>query len=89
MMFLLKNGVFIIQEKVMKMNSKILNLIKQRLIRGEKRYGKENISSDGRDFVQEALEEALDCSVYLAGHLLEIQEKINLPKYQCTGDECI
>ena len=71
------------------MNKKILKLIKQRLTKGEERYGKENISSDGRDFVQEALEEALDCSVYLAGHLLEIQEKIKLPNYQCTGDECI
>ena len=73
----------------MKMNSKILNLIKQRLIKGEKRYGKENISSDGRDFVQEALEEALDCSVYLAGHLIEIQEKLKFPEHQSTGDECI
>ena len=73
------------------MNKKILNLIEQRLAKGEKRYGKENISSDGRDFVQEALEEALDCSVYLAGHLLEIQEKLKLklPEYQNTGDDFI
>ena len=72
------------------MNLEILNLIEERLAKGEKRYGKENIASDGRDFVQEALEEALDCSVYLAGCLIEIQEKNNeLPKHQCTGDECI
>ena len=71
------------------MNKKILNLIEQRLAKGEKRYGKENISSDGRDFVQEALEEALDCSVYLAGHLIEIQEKSKFPESQNTGDECI
>ena len=71
------------------MNKKILKLIKERLAVGEKRYGKENITSDGRDFVQEALEEALDCSVYLAGHLIELQEKLKLPKSQCTGDECI
>ena len=72
------------------MNLEILNLIEERLAKGEKRYGKENITSDGRDFVQEALEEALDCSVYLAGCLIEIQEKNNeLPKHQCTGDECI
>ena len=70
------------------MNKKILKLIKQRLEKGEKSYGKENISSDGRDFVQESLEEALDCAVYLAGHIIELQEKIN-PDYQCTGDECI
>ena len=73
----------------MNMNLKILELIALRLTKGEKRYGKENIASDGRDFVQEALEEALDCAVYLAGHIIEIQEKTKLPDYQCTGDECI
>ena len=56
------------------MNKKILNLIKKRLDKGQQRYGKENIASDGRDFIQEAIEEALDCAVYLAGHLIEIQE---------------
>ena len=48
------------------MNKEIIKLIKKRLVKGEKRYGKENISSDGRDFIQESLEEALDCAVYLA-----------------------
>ena len=73
----------------MKMNLKILELIALRLTKGEKRYGKENIASDGRDFVQESLEEALDCAVYLAGHIIEIQEKTKLSDYQCTGDETI
>ena len=72
----------------MKMNKKILKLIGQRLEKGKRSYGKENISSDGRDFVQESLEEALDCAVYLAGHIIELQEKIK-PDYQNTGDECI
>ena len=72
------------------MNNQIVKLIRKRLVKGEKRYGKENITSDGRDFVEEALEEALDCAVYLAGHLIEIKEKNSkLPEYQCTGDECI
>jgi len=71
------------------MNKKILKLIEQRLKKGEKSYGKENISSDGRDFVQESLEEALDCAVYLAGHIIELQENTKLPEYGCTGDECI
>ena len=72
------------------MNREIVKLIEKRLVKGEQRYGKENIVSDGRDFVQEALEEALDCAVYLAGHLIEIKEKNSkLPEYQCTGDECI
>ena len=73
----------------MNMNLKILDLVGKRLAKGEKRYGKENIASDGRDFVQEALEESLDCAVYLAGHLIEIQEKLKLPKSQCTGDSTI
>ena len=75
------------------MNNQIVKLIKKRLVVGEERYGKENIASDGRDFVQEALEEALDCSVYLAGQLIEIKEKLKskkkLPDYERTGDHCI
>ena len=85
----------------MNMNKQILDLIRKRLNKGKKRYGKENISSDGRDFVQEALEEALDCAVYLAAHLIEIMDEDDyerttadeynkdLPGYQCAGDECI
>ena len=57
------------------MNKKILKLIEQRLLVGEKKYGHENVLSDGRDFLKESLEEALDCSVYLAARLLEISEK--------------
>ena len=85
----------------MNMNLRILDLIGKRLAKGKKRYGKENISSDGRDFVQEALEEALDCAVYLAAHLIEMMDEDDyepttadeynkdLPGYQCTGDDCI
>ena len=75
------------------MNNQIVKLIRKRLVKGEERYGKQNIASDGRDFVQEALEEALDCSVYLAGQLIEIQEKLKsekeYPDYECTGDHPI
>ena len=86
------------------MNTKILDLIEERLIIGERKYGNENVIDDGRDFVQEALEEALDCAVYLAAHLIEMMDKNDgepttadeynnmpddLPGYQCTGDESI
>ena len=57
------------------MNMEILDLIEERLLIGERKYGNENVINDGRDFVQEALEEALDCSVYLAARLLELDEK--------------
>jgi len=59
----------------MKMNIKILDLIEERLLIGERKYGNENVIDDGRDFIQEALEEALDCSVYLAAKLIEIKNK--------------
>ena len=57
------------------MNKKILGLIEQRLLIGEKKYGSENIINDGRNFLKESLEEALDCAVYLAARLLEFDEK--------------
>ena len=57
------------------MNIEILDLIEERLIIGERKYGSENVINDGRDFVQEALEEALDCAVYLAAKLIEIKNK--------------
>ena len=57
------------------MNKKILRLIKDRLLVGERKYGHENVINDGRDFIKEALEEALDCAVYLAARLVEIQNK--------------
>ena len=83
----------------MNMNLRILDLVGKRLAKGKKRYGKENISSDGRDFLQESLEEALDCAVYLAAHLIEIMDENDyepttadeynkdLPEYECTGDK--
>ena len=65
-------------------NSKIMSLIKDRLELGERKYGKsaDDIIGDGRDFEQEALEEVLDCMVYTAARLIEIQDKrlINIIK---------
>ena len=57
------------------MNIEILDLIEERLLIGERKYGNENVVNDGRDFIQEALEEALDCAVYLAARLIEIKKK--------------
>ena len=57
------------------MNIKILDLIEERLLIGERKYGNENVINDGRDFIQEALEEALDFAVYLAAKLIEIKNK--------------
>ena len=57
------------------MNEKILKLIQERLEEGERKYGHENVETDGRDFIVEALEEILDCSVYITAKLIEIQTR--------------
>ena len=69
------------------MNNKILKLIEERLLIGERKYGHENVINDGRDFEREALEEALDCAVYLAAKLIELQDKrlINIIKEKSNG----
>ena len=54
------------------MNKRILDLIDKRLIKGEQKYGHENVVNDGRDFLKESLEEALDCCVYLTARLIEL-----------------
>ena len=64
------------------MNIKILDLIEERLIIGERKYGSENVVNDGRDFIQEALEEALDCAVYLAAKLIEIKNRKEEPEWE-------
>ena len=57
------------------MNNRILDLIGKRLIKGEQKYGHENVVNDGRDFIKESLEEALDCAVYLAARLVELDSE--------------
>ena len=57
------------------MNAKILELIEERLVKGEQKYGNENVTNNGRDFLKESLEEALDCCVYLTARLVELDEK--------------
>ena len=64
------------------MNIKILDLIEERLVIGERKYGNENVIDDGRDFIQEALEEALDCAVYLAAKLIEIKKRKEEPEWE-------
>ena len=64
------------------MNIKILDLIEERLLVGERKYGNENVINDGRDFIQEALEEALDCAVYLAARLIEIKKIKEEPEWE-------
>tara|TARA_Y100000817_G_C16352332_1_gene322162 strand:- start:55 stop:240 length:186 start_codon:yes stop_codon:yes gene_type:complete len=56
------------------MNKEIADMVVARLEMGAKKYGKENITSDGRDFTTEALEECLDMIVYICARLIEIKK---------------
>jgi len=57
------------------LNPEILRLIESRMEKGRKQYGHGLLQDSGYDWVQEALEEALDLSIYVAAKLVEIQKK--------------
>lgn len=57
------------------MNSEIMKLIEARLEKGRQQYGHELLPDSGYDWVQEALEEALDLSIYVTARLVEIKKK--------------
>ena len=57
-----------------RINEEVLNLIKNRLDRGAKKYGEEILVTDKRDFTVESLEEILDACVYLACKLIQLKE---------------
>lgn len=61
------------------MNDEIINLIKQRMEKGRAQYGHGLMENSGYDWVKEALEEALDLSIYVAARLIEV-DKNNKPK---------
>ena len=56
-------------------NEEIKALISERMEKGRKAYGHGLMQNSGYDWVQEALEEALDLSIYLSAKLIEIKEK--------------
>ena len=57
------------------LNPEILRLIESRMAKGRAQYGHGLLQDSGYDWVQEALEEALDLSIYVAAKLVEIQKK--------------
>jgi hypothetical protein len=56
-------------------NDEIITLIKQRMEKGRKEYGHGIVQNSGYDWLKEALEEALDLSVYLSAKLIEINNE--------------
>ncbi len=61
----------------MELNSDIIRLIEYRMEKGRAQYGHGLLENKGYDWVQEALEEALDLSIYLSARLIEIQRVKN------------
>lgn len=61
------------------LNGDIMELIKERMEKGRKEYGHGLIRND-RDWTHEALEEALDMSIYLSAKLCEIKDDGTIKK---------
>lgn len=55
----------------------IVELVKERLEKGYSKYNKVMPIDDGRDWVEESLEEILDACVYVANSLIMIRQKQN------------
>ena len=56
-------------------NVAVLKAVEERLNVGQKRYGQDIPIDDGRDWLQESIEEVLDTIVYLTNYLLTLKEK--------------
>jgi hypothetical protein len=54
-------------------NNEIIDLIMDRMEKGRAAYGHGLIPDDGHNWVQEALEEALDLAIYLSTKLIQIK----------------
>ncbi len=59
----------------MRINEQIIKKIEERMDAGARKYGETIDIKDDRDFLEEAVEEALDGCVYLAAKLIQIQNK--------------
>lgn len=56
-------------------NKHIISLIEERLEKGKREYNEELDVHDGRDWMQETLEELLDACVYLSAQIIKIKER--------------
>ena len=59
----------------MRINEQIINKIKERMDKDNRKYGDTIHVDDKRDFIEETIEEALDGCVYLAAKLIQIQNE--------------
>jgi hypothetical protein len=56
-------------------NNHIISLIEERLEKGKREYNQEVDVHDGRDWLQEAVEELLDACLYLSAQIIKIKER--------------
>ena len=56
------------------LNDEIIEMVIKRLNHGAEKYGEHIMVSDKRNFIEEALEEALDMIVYLTASLLRLKK---------------
>jgi len=64
-------------------NERIVNLIAYRLEYGQSKYKQDMQLKDGRDMIEESLEELLDACVYIATELLKLKDKVG--RYKANG----
>ncbi|MGA2465536.1 MAG: hypothetical protein ABSH06_14415 [Thermodesulfobacteriota bacterium] len=67
-------------------NERIDDLKMKRMIQGEKKHGPLNLETDLRDFIEEALEELVDCLNYL--ELSMLQGKLPFCKWVSLDRDC-
>ena len=56
------------------MNNEIINLIKERLEKGKKEYSEQLDPHDGRDWIEETLEEVADALVYITAKIIQMKK---------------
>jgi|TARA_R110000822_G_scaffold18842_6_gene61795 hypothetical protein len=56
-------------------NKEIISLIESRLEKGKREYNQEVDVHDGREWINEALEELLDACVYLSAQILLLKKR--------------
>jgi len=68
----------------------LIKKIQDRLELGAKKYGDTLSLNDERNFLKEAIEEALDMNVYLSAFLIQIESALkNRPSNENNVDELI
>tara|TARA_R100000742_G_C4268830_1_gene87241 strand:+ start:43 stop:459 length:417 start_codon:yes stop_codon:yes gene_type:complete len=73
-----------------RINEMIVTRIEERFEIGKKKYGDTLSLNDKRNFIKEAVEEALDLNVYLTAFLIQIESALkNRPPNEISVDELV